>query len=87
MTCGIITSIILETIILLRDMVLKPALAAGMVAAWPYNYWRLKRYGKACHYRGISAGCAFSWRIRLALKLTCLRDTALAVRCVHAEAQ
>ena len=25
------------------------ALAAGFVTPWPYNYWRLKKYGKACH--------------------------------------
>lgn len=89
MVCGIVTSIVLETIILLRSMVfaeafktavgmslasmilmelamnftdfgmtggpkiywwtMPPALAAGMVAAWPYNYWRLKKHGKACH--------------------------------------
>jgi hypothetical protein len=24
-------------------------LAAGFVAPWPYNYWRLKKWGKACH--------------------------------------
>lgn len=24
-------------------------LAAGFLAPWPYNYWRLKKYGKACH--------------------------------------
>ena len=26
-----------------------PSLLAGFVSAWPYNYWRLKRFGKACH--------------------------------------
>lgn len=26
-----------------------PSLAAGFLAPWPYNYWRLKRHGKACH--------------------------------------
>ncbi|WGO98622.1 DUF4396 domain-containing protein [Saccharophagus degradans] len=26
-----------------------PSLAAGFIAPWPYNYWRLKKYGKACH--------------------------------------
>ena len=26
-----------------------PSLAAGFVAPWPYNYWRLKKYGLACH--------------------------------------
>lgn len=26
-----------------------PSLLAGFLAPWPYNYWRLKKYGKACH--------------------------------------
>ena len=26
-----------------------PSLAAGFLAPLPYNYWRLKKYGKACH--------------------------------------
>ena len=86
---GLITSIILETIILLKDMsfnsVIKTALGmslismlsmeiamntigylytggakldlvvlplmlvAGFLTPLPYNYWRLKKYGKACH--------------------------------------
>ena len=86
---GIMTSIILETIILSKQMILKEAfkvaigmslismigmeaamnivdylltggamltwwvipimLFAGFVTPWPYNYWRLKKYGKACH--------------------------------------
>jgi len=25
------------------------ALVAGFLAPWPYNYWRLKRYGQSCH--------------------------------------
>ena len=24
-------------------------LLAGFITPWPYNYWRLKKYGKACH--------------------------------------
>ena len=24
-------------------------LAAGFITPWPYNYWRLKKWGKACH--------------------------------------
>ena len=24
-------------------------LAVGFVTHWPYNYWRLKKWGKACH--------------------------------------
>ena len=86
---GLITSIILETIILMRQMALKLAfktaigmslismismevamnatdvmltggakltlwvipimLFAGFVTPLPYNYWRLKALGKACH--------------------------------------
>lgn len=26
-----------------------PSLIAGFVTPWPYNYWRLKAFGKACH--------------------------------------
>ena len=29
--------------------VLPLALAAGFVTPWPYNYWRLKKFGIACH--------------------------------------
>ena len=86
---GLITSIILETIILMRQMTLKLAfktaigmslismismevamnvtdvlltggatltlwvipimLFAGFITPLPYNYWRLKALGKACH--------------------------------------
>ncbi len=86
---GLLTSIMLETALLVRTMALKmalktalgmslvsmismeiamnttdyllvgkaaltwwsviPSLAAGFLAPWPYNYWRLKKYGKACH--------------------------------------
>ena len=86
---GLITSIMLETVILARQMALKAAFqtaigmslismismeaamnlvdywvtggakltlsvlplmwAAGFVTPLPYNYWRLKKYGKACH--------------------------------------
>ena len=86
---GLVTSIILETIILSRQMMLKLAfktaigmslismigmevamnvtdvvltggavltwwvipimLAAGFITPLPYNYWRLKALGKACH--------------------------------------
>ena len=89
MTSGIITSMILETILLWRQMgpkeafktavgmsmismllmevamnvvdygmmgapaitlgVLPYTLGAGFLAAWPYNYWRLKKHGKCCH--------------------------------------
>ncbi len=86
---GILTSIVLETIVLSRQMVFKTAFrtaigmslismlameiamnlvdvaitggamltwwilpimfAAGFMVAVPYNYWRLKALGKACH--------------------------------------
>ena len=29
--------------------VIKPMLVAGFLTPWPYNYWRLKKYGMACH--------------------------------------
>ena len=88
-TCGILTSIALETVILSKQMALKiafktavgmslvsmiameiamnltdyflvgearlvwwaipPMLIAGFITPWPYNYWRLKKLGKACH--------------------------------------
>ena len=85
---GLVTSILLETFILLKSMTFNNALktalgmsfismiameismnltdlilvggvitwwvipvmlAAGFVTPWPYNYWRLKKYGMACH--------------------------------------
>ena len=86
---GILTSILLETIILLRQMTFIQALRtamgmslismismeivmnaldviikgeayidiyivplillAGFITAWPYNYWRLKKFNLACH--------------------------------------
>jgi len=26
-----------------------PSLLTGFLTPWPYNYWRLKKHGKACH--------------------------------------
>lgn len=89
MTAGICTSVLLETIVLWRQVgpqealrtalgmslismllmeaamnladygmmgapaitlaVLPFTLGAGFLAAWPYNYWRLKKHGKCCH--------------------------------------
>ena len=86
---GIITSIFLETLILIKQMDLKNAfktaigmsfismiimetimnlidwiimggamlnywiillmLIGGFISAWPYNYWRLKKYNESCH--------------------------------------
>lgn len=87
--CGIVTSIALETCILVRRLglrsalstalgmslasmigmeaamnltdyllvggarltwwVLPPMLLAGFLVPWPYNYWCLKKFNKACH--------------------------------------
>jgi len=38
-------------------------LAAGFLAPWPYNYWRLKKWGKACP--------GFQWRKTAVTKRTC----------------
>ncbi|MGH1484736.1 MAG: DUF4396 domain-containing protein [Cellvibrionaceae bacterium] len=86
---GLLTSIMLETLLLMRTMLFRialktalgmslvsmlameiamnttdyllvgkaaltwwsviPSLLAGFLTPWPYNYWRLKKYGKACH--------------------------------------
>tara|TARA_Y100000590_G_scaffold250590_1_gene281470 strand:+ start:215 stop:613 length:399 start_codon:yes stop_codon:yes gene_type:complete len=86
---GLITSIIFETLTLMRQMDIKNAfktalgmsfismlimeitmnisdwfitggaklnfwiiiimLVAGFLSAWPYNYWRLKKYNESCH--------------------------------------
>ena len=29
--------------------VLPLILSAGFIVPWPYNYWRLEKFGKACH--------------------------------------
>ncbi len=34
---------------LLTWWVLPIMLAVGFITPWPYNYWRLKKWGKACH--------------------------------------
>ena len=89
MVSGIVTSILLETLILLKQLglhqafttaigmslvsmiameaamnltdyllvggarltwwALGPVLLVGFLASWPYNYWRLKKFDKACH--------------------------------------
>lgn len=89
MSAGIVTSVILETVILWKQLgpreafrtavgmsiismllmevamnvvdygmmgepaitlgVLPFTLGAGFLAAWPYNFWRLKKHGKYCH--------------------------------------
>jgi hypothetical protein len=32
------------------------ALFFGFITPWPYNYWRLKKLGKACHWRILISG-------------------------------
>ena len=34
---------------LLTWWVIPIMLIAGFIVPWPYNYWRLKKWGKACH--------------------------------------
>ena len=34
---------------LLTWWVIPIMLIAGFITPWPYNYWRLKKWGKACH--------------------------------------
>ncbi len=34
---------------ILNPWVVPPMLLAGFLVPWPYNYWRLKKWGKACH--------------------------------------
>ena len=29
--------------------IIVPMLVAGFLTPWPYNYWRLKKFGQACH--------------------------------------
>jgi hypothetical protein len=29
--------------------VIPPMLIVGFLTPWPYNYWRLKKFGVACH--------------------------------------
>jgi copper chaperone CopZ len=33
----------------LDPMAVIPMLFVGFITPWPYNYWRLKKYGMACH--------------------------------------
>jgi hypothetical protein len=33
----------------LDPMAVIPMLIVGFLTPWPYNYWRLKKYGMACH--------------------------------------
>ena len=44
-----ITDVILTGGAMLTWWVLPIMLLAGFITPWPYNYWRLKKYGVACH--------------------------------------
>ena len=44
-----ITDVILTGGAMLTWWVLPIMLLAGFITPWPYNYWRLKKYGLACH--------------------------------------
>ena len=57
---SLISMISMETAMNIVDLVLTggakltwwvilPMLIAGFLTPWPYNYWRLKKYGVACH--------------------------------------
>tara|TARA_Y100000768_G_scaffold132352_2_gene98435 strand:- start:2622 stop:3377 length:756 start_codon:yes stop_codon:yes gene_type:complete len=44
-----ITDILLTGGAMLTPGVIIPMLIAGFLTPWPYNYWRLKKYGISCH--------------------------------------
>ena len=44
-----ITDVVLTGGAMLTPEVIIPMLIAGFVTPWPYNYWRLKKYGVSCH--------------------------------------
>ena len=44
-----ITDEILTGGAMLTLQVIIPMWIAGFLTPWPYNYWRLKKYGIACH--------------------------------------
>ena len=44
-----VTDVILTGGAMLTWWVLPIMLLAGFITPWPYNYWRLKKYGVACH--------------------------------------
>ena len=33
----------------LNWLIIPPMLIIGFLSAWPYNFWRLKKYNEACH--------------------------------------
>ena len=44
-----ITDVLLTGGAMLTPGVIIPMLIAGFLTPWPYNYWRLKKYGISCH--------------------------------------
>ncbi len=44
-----ITDFVLTGGAMLTPEVIIPMLIVGFITPWPYNYWRLKKYGKSCH--------------------------------------
>ena len=44
-----ITDIVLTGGAMLTPEVIIPMWVAGFITPWPYNYWRLKKYGISCH--------------------------------------
>ena len=44
-----ITDVVLTGGAMLTPEVVIPMLIAGFLTPWPYNYWRLKKYGQSCH--------------------------------------
>ena len=44
-----ITDIVLTGGAMLTLAVIIPMWIAGFITPWPYNYWRLKKYGISCH--------------------------------------
>ena len=44
-----IVDVILTGGAMLTWWVILPMLIAGFLTPWPYNYWRLKKYGISCH--------------------------------------
>jgi hypothetical protein len=44
-----ITDIVLTGGAMLTWYAIIPMWIAGFLTPWPYNYWRLKKYGVACH--------------------------------------
>ena len=44
-----LTDVVLTGGAMLTPYAIAPMLIAGFLTPWPYNYWRLKKYGFSCH--------------------------------------